>query len=440
MGLSGSARELNTALAVGMLVTTLLVMLAPDPMFFYPDSRGYLEVAQAMSTGDFWTTRATPQLPFAWAVRTPGYPLLLCLAALVEDNLGVSIRLLHAVMGGLAAAALVLAAPLGRSLFLRGLAGAIFLVCSLTIVGDDFRCVLTEWVAFTLLVPLLARCFRWGTSRQASELAPVATIASLAALTRPVLIVACAVPLLLFIFLPRRELTRGAVAVLSGSVLLLAWFTFNTYRFGKPSLTPFLGHNVIGVAGFLPAPDQAALPSGPVREFGVAFAAQRVTPPSLLLPFASDVPLSQLMEVYNRNIHVIAAGITKAQGLSIAEADRVYGIYSWRAILAAPHAYLSYVRYVLKPFFQRSRLGLAAACAALLSCVFLRLRPHVLTLGLCLYLHLAVVVSTSLVETYLERYTRVTLGCCWLFAALGLLASCVEVGRRWRGVDGATQR
>ncbi len=436
----GNLPDIVTAVVFGLLAAVLLFVLAPEPMFLYPDTRGYLDVARGITTGEFWTTPANSQLSFSWAVRTPLYPLLLSLASSFGDDFSRSLRLLHAGMGGIAAAILVLVAPLGRSLFGRAIAGGVFLFCTLSVVGEDFRSALTEWVAYSLLVLLVALCYHWMTSKRVSGIASLATVASLAALARPVLIVAMIVPSLLILGSGRRELKRGCVAVLSGSVLLIAWFAFNTYRFGSPSLSPFLGHNLIGIAGFLPAPEQEDLPPGPVREFGAMFAAQRITPLELQTPFPSSTDAGRVLDVYNRNIHVIAATIASQMQLSVEVADRVYLRYSWQAIWGAPGVYVSYVRYTLTQFLVRSQMGLAGACVALLLCLLLRLRSHGVALGACLVIHLAVILSTSLVETFLERYTRVTLGCCWLFSVLGLLACCAEFERRWRGAAAVTPR
>ena len=425
-------RTAGIILALAAIAALSLYLLGSAPILSYPDTKGYLSVALGMVKGEFWFTQDSPTLSFSWAVRTPGYPLLLIPGLFVGDHSETYIRILHAALGGAAAAALASVAPLGATLRARACAVAAFLGVASWIMRIDFTRVLTEWPAFCCLVISLCYLFRFLATRRATDLMLLSTAVSFAVLIRPVLVVALVLPVLGAILVRPRSIRRALAAVGCGSVLLVGWLAFNTYRFGAPSITPFLGFNAIGVAGFLPAVDPALLPPGANRDFGRAFVERRVVDPGLTLPFAAGTPSEKVLEVYNRNAHEVAGQIAIERGRSAAEANALLVAYARTAILNAPKEYLAYVRYALGHFLHQSRFGIAAALVVLLCCVLLGLYSHAVFIGSTLYLHLSVIVGTSMVETYLSRYCRVTLACCWLGALIGMVAILIEVYRRSR--------
>ena len=414
---------------VGLFVAILLYLLSQGPMVSYPDSQGYIAISHGMVRGDFWTTQDGPTLPLTWAVRTPGYPLLL-IPSIFFSPAGAEmyVRALHAGLGGLAAGVLTLAAPLGSSLLGAVATGGAFLAISRLVMPLHFRCVLTEWSAFCVLVISLALLLRFLRARRVKELFAWTATTVCAVLIRPVLIVALALPLVGGGMLRPPTLIRGLGAVLSGAVLLVCWLGFNTYRFGTPSLTPFLGYNLFGVAAFLPPVDPAALSPGVARAFGAAFLEKRAVPPDLTLPFSPGTPWSRVLTTYNHNIHRVAAGIARDLGLTAQETNRVLLEYAWAAIKEAPRSYIAYVEYTGTLFLREGALDLAATLLVLVCCMLRRLREQAFLIGAALFLHLSVIASTSLVETFLIRYHRPTIACCWLFTALG---AAVLFGTLW---------
>jgi hypothetical protein len=248
-----------------------ILVLHDYALFHANDSRSYLDLASALAHLDFNRYDGS---------RTPIYPLLLLLGRLNDAR----IQWIQLVLGTLNAVLLYAIAftDTGR----RRLALVVGLSYGLSIAQISLESsLLTETLsAFLILCTALAlqSLLRSG-NRLGLRLLYTSTAASLAALTRPLLLV---VPLLLssLYFLPwsRRSFLRlppprvGSVLCLLCPmlVLLFGWAAFNFEKLGYPGLTTLTGFSLTQHSGAFieDAPDRYAT----IRDVYLQFRAKQI--------------------------------------------------------------------------------------------------------------------------------------------------------------------
>jgi hypothetical protein len=414
------------ALALSTLVGAALLGSPPE-LTATPDVLEYADFSRAIVSGELFTLRGGA-VTRALATRTPGYPLLLAAGQLASSDLVAVVRVLHAALG--------LSTLIGVPLLLRSR-------CWMWISGPAVVLILwtmrrfyvwpiSEWLAVNLLVWFFALCVRYVDSPSRRRLLWIGLVAAVVALTRPALIMLALFPFgFALLPSPRGRRVMTAVALVSLMPILL-WMSFNLWRLGSFTLTPFTGPNLFGVASLVGHATPQEGDSPELALFIEHVNAQKRPRPDEPLPF-DRIRVWGVVLMYHRNVHFIAEPLALTHGWDRVDFNRMTLIYSFRVIRSSPRDYVRYVLFGLRqlggvvpllPFVlaipiywlvRGEQRGLAVATLALFA------------------LHAAHVALCAAIEVVIPRYHDLTFS---PLLGISVVTSCVFalpfVERGWR--------
>ena len=218
--------------------------LPPTDAKANPDSQGYVTLANAIISGEFFVRKDLADISWTRAVRTPGYPLFIAAVAAGDASVdAANIIWLHGIAG---LASLVL-----LPLWLRPFSPPLLTVTAILLVQylmrSYFSLVLTEWVAMNMALLLLGLFVLAWQQPRTRVLFALGLLAVFLVLVRPAM--APYLLLMPLVLAGRRILPAPThlLALLSTLVPLALWMAFNSYHIGSFSLAQLRGYQLFGV-------------------------------------------------------------------------------------------------------------------------------------------------------------------------------------------------
>jgi len=221
--------ELGTALFV-LTALLLTIPLFTAEGYLGGDSDQYSEFGEALLAGKVLRHHTDPEITVGEQLRSPGYPAILALAALVTgEKPGSSFVGTHVVLSAIAF--------IGLSLSLRGLVRPLFIFVPFSMCAwqmrDIFNAHVSEWSALCSLLVLLACSLHFFHGPSPWRLWAVGFLTSVTILIRPALLGIGVLPIVLVLIKPTWK--SACIAVASFAPLLI-WLSINTYRLDAPIL------------------------------------------------------------------------------------------------------------------------------------------------------------------------------------------------------------
>lgn len=230
-------KELVGPLVVVLGIAAILPGTAPNRLnYLEEDSHQFLEFAADLSTGRLFDLTIEPEmLSRGTLVRTPGYPLLLAFGQRIfPDDLWSAV-----IFGNLVVAVLVTIALLR---LLRPVLSPMKVILLLLPVNlamyQFFSAIVSEWLAFQLLLLLFGILVRFLLAPSALMLFLFCGVVSGLVLTRSALTGIVILPLVLLPFARRLPIARTLGALTLGFLPLILWVTFNTLRLDRMTIAP----------------------------------------------------------------------------------------------------------------------------------------------------------------------------------------------------------
>jgi len=390
--------------ALALAVTAFFVLFSiPMKLTANSDSTEYMTFSAAIRSGELFAPSVDQPLSRGLGTRTPGYPLLLAIAESVTPDTVVAVRVLH----GLLAVLALLYVPIALRGEVPVVSSAVSVLFGQTLMQFYYTTAITEWACFNLLLTVFALSARAVDEPSLGRLSLLGFLCAYLILIRPAMIVVAAVPPLLALVQSRFGRVRALVAAAAPFVLILLWATFNLYRLGSFTLTPFSGMNVFGVATIVGTPE-ARPDDGPELAILIREVNARKLPPAGETLESPRMAALGTANIYNWNVHQIGEVVRRQNGWDWVLYNRILIEYAWRAIRSNPSGYVAYVAGELGKLSRTLAIFLPAILFA--SFWLWRGRHRGLAVGLLVVvaIHVLHIVLCALVEVVIPRYEDLT--------------------------------
>lgn len=213
------------------------------------DSQGYITFHDSLKNLSFIKNIFDQNIPYELAVRTPGYPIFL--------------TIIHFFFGGNNSYDFIL---IGHFLLLFSLyleviwtfksklsfypISACFFI-SAYYFGTYYAAVLTEWLAFCILVSIFCSVYIFIKKSDLTSFIKINVLICFAILTRPNLIILLCIPIFLLL-IKKTNFSHFLFHLFSICYLpLILWLYINFCRFNVITLSPFLGYNLYGLTSMI---------------------------------------------------------------------------------------------------------------------------------------------------------------------------------------------
>jgi len=372
------------------------------------DSISYQLLADDIRTGAvFNRLSSTSENAVERSIRTPGFPLLLAISepmfgkyAATKGNLLFGCLTLLIVMVSL------------RSVVSPILSGSWMLYIMFQYHYDTFsyaRLVLSEWMTLCLLFLYFSQIVMCFSKRSSSSVFTLHLIAAFCVLTKPALGLIVPLTFVASFFLSRVRPLSVLAAAFFGLFPLFAWIGLNVHRVGAPTLTPFSGYNLFGVAALIGSAEAKSDDSEEFRAVVERINQKKSPPPKETFDFKAKFARRDLTLVDNYNFNVWEVGEPVREELAISPTAYNAHLlqYSFRVISENPRRYLEFVWENLRVATLPPPLILLLALPllilytgqffALFSAMFIFVLLHLLHLG-----------TVALMELMITRYHDVT--------------------------------
>ena len=294
--------------------------------FLGSDTDEYLQTAEEMLSGSYFTKRPVPEIPSGSLQRTPVFPALLGAAKLLSsDNFESALWILHTIL--ILSAYLAVAASLSR--IIPPAWSTVAFVFLLLKLSDFYLAVTSEWTALSLLMMTFAAVISYECSKSARKLGIISALVSLLVLTRPVFVPVLAMPLLMFI---RNLSWRKFIWVALGMSPVMFWLMFNLHRIESLSIAPLDGRALFAIGSVLgpvsTSPEDDASFVDFVKkcseQFDWFFTREQIKS-------ANSLQGSAIMQVHQDRVGQ-ASLTARSMGLSTVKTNQLMRKYSLRAI------------------------------------------------------------------------------------------------------------
>lgn len=319
-------------------VIIILLYQLSIPLFDTPDSLDYRQFANYLYLSYHGLSLPPPDSFF---IRTPVYPILLSIIEVSSFSFSTGLRLLHALLAGIALYKLLLAFKDYCNPFWITFS---FLFCAFRMRMFFFTS-LTEWTCFCFLLLFLAEVVHLYKNRDSWQLFNLSLVASLIVLTRPVLAFMLIFPLI-FGYLCRIKKTRIWMTCLAGALPCFVWIGVNVIRFQQATLTPFGGLSLFGITSMIAVPPVFESDDPHLRKLIKSFQTSNRCCSNVIKEAKKDI--NQVERHYNRNLWELAASIRKDSGWPMHYWNELSREYALRVILMFPSEYLSLALIIFK--------------------------------------------------------------------------------------------
>ncbi|MGI9291691.1 MAG: hypothetical protein ACR2QG_10500 [Gammaproteobacteria bacterium] len=369
-----------------------------------PDSGNYILFAEQIISGEVFEKKPVEEIKFGRAIRTPGYPLLIAAFTFGDPEANIDNVLLAHLL--IALCTLLFVSYQLRNLCPPLLTGLAVMVAQAQM-SKPFGSVMTEFVAFNILLILLALTVKAIQKPDNGILFWIGLIGVIGVLVRPAMVVC--LPIVPLLVLYRRRLSiRDSLILASALIPLTMWMGFNKYQLGAFTITQVSGLNAMGIGSQLGHAE--VLPGDPPEL--VAFIEDMHTkkqPPK----GKEDEHIANLNPDYKflllKNTYWISMETRAAVGTIPFDRDYLWH-YGTRSINANLDNYARYVVYGLTLFFSFVFPG--AAILMLIVPAYGILRKRALTLSytaiVMFLVHSGSALLTSAYEAVWDRYVILT--------------------------------
>lgn len=330
------------------LVLMLVLFGGYDQLDERPDSGSYLNFADAIISGEIFTTQDPSDLRFYRLARTPGYPLIVVVAKTLFPDETTGLLYLHLLFAALSIVFLSLALRAWCAPVMTGL----IVVAAQILMKDYFFAVMTEWVVFNLLLVIFGMLIVSIRNSSLRNLFVLGLLASLTVLIRPT--IAPALLVMPFLFLYRWKFHISEMLVLSLTVApIVLWMTFNWYQLGSFSLSKLDGHLRYSVGSMIGYADEIPGDSDELKTFIREVNTKKVPAKGDEDEFVVNYDETYNMIRVQSNLFWVAYKLKDAdKGLLYFDSE-ILGVYGRRAISNNVDNYIEYVRHGMKVFLQQ---------------------------------------------------------------------------------------
>ena len=322
----------QNALSILLVILTFSIFfLSVSEPVWNPDSYSYLKFAEWLLNTSVDTLDA-----FYLTIRTPGYPLVLSLGMSFLDYPDY-ILAVHAIFGVLAAYFFLTSITIPLSFVKKSL----ILLSSYVLLRSFYASIMTEWLAFTLILIIFALAFKAFTKDRSYTYFIIGLVSGFLVLVRPALILFPLILILLMLF--KRLDKMHLISIVLGCALILSpWLTFNYQRYQKITLAEFGGYNLAGVAMTLAAAEKEDRDTAEFSRYLDALNAKRLE--------QADILKASIPEIHHKvtyNIWNVAFSEAYNTKISIYQANTFAWKYALRVI---ENNFQKYFNFWLKQF------------------------------------------------------------------------------------------
>ena len=322
----------RSALSILFSVLTFSIFfLSVSEPIWNPDSYSYVKFAEWLTDTSVDTLDA-----FYLTIRTPGYPLVLALGMSFLDYPDY-IFAAHSIFGMLAAYFFLTLINTPKSFIKKSLV----LLISYALFRFFYITIMTEWLAFTLILIILALVFKALTKDHWYLYFIIGLVSGFLVLVRPALVLFPFVIILAILFKNFNK-TCFISMVLGLSLILSPWLAFNYQRYQKITLAEFGGYNLAGVAMTLAAAEKKDEDSAELTKYIDALNTKRLELSDIL---AASIPKIRHRVTYN----IWEGAFSQAYNTKIS----IYqgNVFAWKyALRVIKNNFKKYFNFWLKQF------------------------------------------------------------------------------------------
>ena len=400
-----TAIGISEVIGIAIPVIILVFALSGMELTKRPDSGSYIVFADSILSGDLFEKKDLNDISFGRAVRTPGYPLIVALAKLTSSDFISSLKLLHFVFGIFSIVFLSLVLKPWLPPIATGLSIVFVDIC----MGVYFGNIMTEWVAFNLLLVLVGLVVIGFRNPSNRNLCIIGLLASCIVLVRPAAIPVMLILPMLVIY--RRSLgIKDAILFVSTLLPLIAWMSFNLYHLDSFALGRVSGHNIFGIGTMIGYAEEEPGDSDELREFIRGVNAKKTPAVGDEDEFVANFDKEYHTIRLTSNLFWIAYPL-RIEGMGAIPFDEQYlAVYGRRAINDHLDNYISYVLHGLKLSVQFVSPYLTLYLLLIPLFALYRNRNAVLAwVALVMFaIHAGQVILISVFQTIFVRYLELT--------------------------------
>lgn len=309
---------------------------------FFPDSAGYLQIADSIRDGSIIERAEAGAPPFIRGVRTPVYPLVLLLGQQLVGGGGGYVLVMHTLIGILT---IIITLCVLKNLVPMALSGVILLLLFFDICApagsEFFATALTEWTALCISLLYIAAIVSFFEHKSGVRFFLISFIASIGILTRPALIVLF--PMIVLLCLVSKKKARNGLLAICGLTPVLLWMTINLHVLNSFSLTTFDGVNLFGVAALIGHAEVTSEDSEDLQYF-----IQHMNTEKRPRAGAEEQFLAQRIRglsdrEYNHNIYGVALKEVRIASFHPAKINAFMRTYALRTFATYPVRYAQYI-------------------------------------------------------------------------------------------------
>ncbi|MCB0317806.1 MAG: hypothetical protein KDD56_03555, partial [Bdellovibrionales bacterium] len=301
-----------------------------DPIW-NPDSYSYIKFAE-------WLLNSSSAFNdvFYLTIRTPGYPLILALSMLFF-NYPNYVFVTHSILGVLAAYIFLKLIDQPKSFAKKSFA----LLCSYILLCFFYVSIMTEWIAFTLILISLALSYKTYKSRNTFNFFLLGLVTGFLILVRPALIL-FPIALIIIGILNHAKKIQLTIMMLATLLTLSPWLSFNYLRFNKITLAEFGGYNLAGVAMAIDKSETTSKDSKELVDYITRLNNKRFQQNDML-----KASLAEIRHKITYNIWQVAFNEAYTSNMQISTGNNFAEIYATRVISRNLKTYLI---FLLKQF------------------------------------------------------------------------------------------
>lgn len=394
------------------LVLTLAVFLALSNTYyapkFFPDSEGYLQLADSVRDGSILEAPQHGNPPFVRGIRTPVYPLLLALGQKVVGGTGGYVLVIHTLLGMLT---LVLVLWILKDVVPMPITGVALLLTFFEVCAPPgrsfFASTLTEWTAVCIVFLYFALIVHYFEQPKPFRFFLLCCVVSLGVLTRPAMI--SLIPMVAVIYFVSPRKLMNFLSGLIGCAPILFWMAINLHVLGSFALTTFDGVNLFGVAALIGHPDTQESDPTDLKDFIEKINANKIPKAG-----EEDESLERRLRFmadagYNHNIYGLALKDPVISSYHPKRINELMRIYAVRTFLRYPNRYALYVWYGLLKCRGNTLLIVSGLLLAM-TCFSFGLSGVGWAMTSVIVVHVLNIFLSSAVQMFTVRYLLVTLG------------------------------
>lgn len=308
-----------------------------------PDSGSYLNLADMIISGEIFEKKEISEVRWGRAVRTPGYSLFIVAAKVGLGNEQRGLYLIHLALGlfaivFLSAKLRVFSPPI--------ITGTIVVLVQFAM-RKYFPTIMSEWIAFNLLLILFGLVVDGFRSPSTKILFAIGLLASFCVLIRPSLL-----PVMLL--MPVLVVYRWRVTIAESSLLaitllpLVLWMSFNFYHLGVFKLAENSGQTAFGVGSMVGHANIEPGDSEALKNFITVINEKKTPPKGAEDEFIANLDVNYSMFRLTSNLFWVAWILKPEDQGPIAFDREILKPYGRRALESSPGNYVRYVLHGLK--------------------------------------------------------------------------------------------